>query len=290
VLVVGYASRFARSLEAHVDARRAFHAAGASILFADEGVLTSDEDAWERWAREAVEAEAYSRKLSRRVREGLAAKRDRLGEPGGRPPFGFTRAGRPPVLVPIPEAIEQVRRAFALSAAGHSDHEVAQELGLPLFTVRGILTNPIHLGRLHDGTPARVGATIAPGLWNAAAAHRSKRATNAGRPASPARAYGLAGLLVCAACAAPLMGDTGTYRHRAACDAFRAAVGGAHRAPKGHGVSVPADEMDAAVGALLGRVSLRADRIAATVATFRSDDAVTDTVALARIDRDRSAA
>lgn len=30
VLVVGYASRFARSLEAHVDARRAFHAAGAS--------------------------------------------------------------------------------------------------------------------------------------------------------------------------------------------------------------------------------------------------------------------
>lgn len=70
VLVVGYASRFARSLEAHVDARRLFHAAGAAILFVDERVLTSDEDAWERWAREAVEAEAYSRKLSRRVGKG----------------------------------------------------------------------------------------------------------------------------------------------------------------------------------------------------------------------------
>ena len=39
VLVVGYASRFARSLEAHVDARRALHSAGAAILFADEQIL-----------------------------------------------------------------------------------------------------------------------------------------------------------------------------------------------------------------------------------------------------------
>jgi len=99
ILVVGYASRFARSLEAHVDARRAFHAAGAAILFADERILSSDEGAWEAWAREAVEAESYSRKLSRRVTEGYAAKRRRLGVPGGnRAPFGLLREGRPSIM------------------------------------------------------------------------------------------------------------------------------------------------------------------------------------------------
>ena len=46
VLVVGYASRFARSLEAHVDARRAFHAAGASILFADDNKATVTRRVW----------------------------------------------------------------------------------------------------------------------------------------------------------------------------------------------------------------------------------------------------
>lgn len=290
VLVVGYASRFARSLEAHVDARRAFHAAGAAVLFVDEGVLTSDEDAWERWAQLTVEAESYSRRLSKRVKEGLAQKRRRLGEPGGRPPFGFTRDGRPPVLVPIPERIATVRRIFELSAGGFTDQEAAAAVDLPLFTVRGVLTNPIYLGRLRDGTPARVGATIDPGTWNAAAARRAKRASNAGRPAHPARAYGLGGLLSCMACSAPLMGDTGKYRHRDTCDAFRDAVHGSRRPSKGRSASVPADELDAAVSDLLRRFALRADRIAAIVAAHRAGDTVTDHVTLARIERERGAA
>lgn len=291
VLVVGYASRFARSLEAHVDARRAFHAAGASILFADEGVLTSCEDKWDSWAREAVEAESYSRKLSRRVREGLAEKRRRLGEPGGRPPFGFTREGRPPVLVPVAERIDQVLRIFELAAAGHTDAEAAAAVELPLFTVRGILTNPIYVGRLRDGTAARVGATIDTRLWNAAARRRSRRATNTGRPAHPARAYGLGHLVECAACHAPLRGDTGRYRHRDACDDFRAASDGLRRASHGSSASVPADEMDAIVARLLGRMALRADRIAATVAAFRADEAVVvDHVALARVEQSRTTA
>jgi DNA invertase Pin-like site-specific DNA recombinase len=85
VLVVGYVSRFARDLETAVTARRQLHAAGAGILFADERILTSDEDAWERWAREAVEAEAYSRRLGKRIAEGYEAKRRRLGDPGREP-------------------------------------------------------------------------------------------------------------------------------------------------------------------------------------------------------------
>ena len=47
VLVVGYVSRFARDLRTAVNARHDLHAAGAAILFCDERVLTSDEDAWE---------------------------------------------------------------------------------------------------------------------------------------------------------------------------------------------------------------------------------------------------
>lgn len=290
VLVVGYASRFARSLEAHVDARRAFHAAGAAILFADEDVLTSDEDTWERWAREAVESETYSRKLSKRVKEGLAAKRRRLGEPGGQPPYGFRREGRPPVLVPIPERIDQVRQAFTLSAGGHSDQEVATALALPLFTVRGILTNPIHVGRLRDGSPARIGPTIDHALWNAAANRRARRATNAGRPAHPSRPYGLGQLAVCAECEAPLMGDTGKYRHRDTCEAFQRAVHGSRRPSAGRSASVPADWLDGVAEDVLGRVALRADRIAAVVAELRTGGAVADTVTLARIERERSAA
>lgn len=290
VLVVGYASRFARSLEAHVDARRAFHAAGAAILFADEEVLSSDDGAWERWAREAVEAEAYSRKLSRRVAEGLAAKRRRLGEPGGQPPYGFERTGRPPVLAPIPERIEQVRQVFTLSAAGHSDAEVAQAVGLPLFTIRGILTNPIHVGRLRDGTPARVGATIDTSLWNAAARHRARRATNTGQPACRSRDYALRGLVVCAGCDRRLIGDTGYYRHHEACEAFTVATRGLRRAPFGRSVSVPASDYDGVALAILRRMSLRADAIVRAVAAYRSTEEVVDTVALARIERERGAA
>ena len=95
VLVVGYVSRFARDLRTAVNARHDLHARGAVILFADERVLSSDEDEWERWAREAVEAEAYSRRLGKRIREGYAAKRRRLGVPGGnKAPLGTVRRGR----------------------------------------------------------------------------------------------------------------------------------------------------------------------------------------------------
>ena len=53
---------------------------------------------WETWAREAVEAEAYSRRLGRRIAEGYAAKRRRHADPGGRAPFGFRRVGESALL------------------------------------------------------------------------------------------------------------------------------------------------------------------------------------------------
>ena len=95
LLVVGYVSRFARDLRTAVNARHDLHAAGAAILFCDERVLTSDEDGWELFAREAVEAEAYSRRLGKRIREGYAAKFRRFADQAGNPGWGFRRvAGR----------------------------------------------------------------------------------------------------------------------------------------------------------------------------------------------------
>ena len=106
VLLVGYVSRFTRNLLTAVNARQDLHAAGAAILFCDERVLSSDEDEWEAWARETVEAEAYSRRLGKRIREGYAAKFRRLADPGGHPPLGFTRAEEPPqTLVVGPDTI-----------------------------------------------------------------------------------------------------------------------------------------------------------------------------------------
>lgn len=81
VLVVGYVSRSAGDLRTAVSARHDIHEQGAVILFADEWVLNSDEDEWERWAREAVGTEAYSR-LGKRIREGYAATRRQLCVPG----------------------------------------------------------------------------------------------------------------------------------------------------------------------------------------------------------------
>ena len=116
VLVVGYVSRFARDLLTAVNARHDLPAGGAVILFADERVLSSDEDEPERWAREAVEAEAYSRRLGKRIREAYAAKRRRLGVPGGsKAPLDTVRDRR---TIEIDEAgLAIVRHVYELAAA-----------------------------------------------------------------------------------------------------------------------------------------------------------------------------
>ena len=185
VLLVGYVSRFARDLRTAVNARHELHAAGAAVLFADERLLSSDEEAWETWAREAVEAEAYSRRLGRRIAEGYAAKRRRHADPGGRPPYGFRRVGDPPLVEPDPDRIETVQRIFALSAAGRTDRQVASEVGLGLYVVRSLLTNPLVAGRLRDGTPTRFAAGIDPALYAAVQDRRAARTSR--RPGRTAR-------------------------------------------------------------------------------------------------------
>jgi DNA invertase Pin-like site-specific DNA recombinase len=148
VLVVGYVSRFLRNLKQTLIAiEDHLHAAGVVVVFADERLLSSDPDSWDQLAREAHDAEASSRKQSKRVREGLAAKRRRLGVPGGnRPPYGYLRQRSNPAtprspqqLVLDPAAAPVVTRAISLSASGLTDREVARDVGLELTHVREVL-------------------------------------------------------------------------------------------------------------------------------------------------------
>lgn len=290
VLVVGYVSRFARDLRTAVNARHELHAAGAAVLFADERLLSSDEEAWESWAREAVEAEAYSRRLGKRIREGYAAKRRRLADPGGRPPFGMRR-NADKLLEPDPERYNVVCSVFELAAARLTDRDVAARTGVSLYTVRGMLRNPLYAGRLPDGSSTRFAALVEPALWNEVQDVRERRSRRDGRPAIR-RPYALS-MLHCAGCGRRLIGDTGRYRHTDACSAFTAAAAPTRRTPRGRhrvleGRSYAAAAYERLVREVLGRVALGADVIAEVVADTRAPEP--DRLALLRVDRERDAA
>jgi DNA invertase Pin-like site-specific DNA recombinase len=233
VLVVGYASRFARSLEAHVDARRAFHAAGAVILFADERILSSDEDGWEHWAREAVEAEAYSRRLARRIREAYEAK-FRLGDQGGSAGLGFIRTSPPEARLAIDPAImPRVVALFEGYASGTvSYRDLEAETGIKADAIRPILANPIYNGWAvrHRRSPheRRIAASwrsdppVNDELWARVQRLRAERHTGGG--GQPKRIHPLAGRLWCT-CGRRIRADVATprgyvyrrYRHDVGC-------------------------------------------------------------------------
>jgi len=208
VLVVGYVSRFARDLRTAVNARHDLHAAGASILFCDEQVLTSDDDAWEAFAREAVEAEAYSRRLSKRIREGYAAKFRRLGDQAGNAPLGFEREGPARTLAIDPTTILQAVRVFELYACGSlSIDEVAAHVALAPDRVRAMLANPIYNGWMRRyrrsrreervEAPWRAAPPISDELWQRVSDLRLRRTRGVGVGRRRKAVDPLAGLLHC---------------------------------------------------------------------------------------------
>ena len=224
VLVVGYVSRFARDLFTAVNARHDLHEAGAALFFADERVL-SDEDAWEAWAREAVEAEAYSRRLGRRVREGYAVKiRDCVDQGGGLVPVGFRRTPERKLLEPDPATIPIAIRVWELAAQGVPDAAIAVEVELSLWRVRGVLRSQLYGGRLSDGRATLFAAPVETRTIELAQAHRRSR-TRVGNRLRTNRTYALSGggPLVCDSCGRAAKGDTrgrrngdkvAVYRHR----------------------------------------------------------------------------
>lgn len=298
VLVVGYASRFSRNLQQTLNAvNDHLHPAGVVILFADEGLLSSDPNHWEQFNREALEAESYSRKLSKRVGEGYAAKRRRTGVPGGnRAPLGTLREGRPSRLAIDEENLALVRRAYDLSAAGMTDREVAANVGLRLTHVREVLTNPFYAGWLSDGSKSALGTLIEPVIWDKVQALRS-RYSRRHRGSIHRRQYALSGLLVCGACGRRLTGHSGRYRHVDACSAFKAAAPRTRRAfsrnydGRLRGESYRSACYDDMVGAALGKAAASAKLMTETMPKALAPDlAGVDVFTRARLERDRQAA
>ncbi len=279
VLVVGYVSRFARDLRTAVNARHELHGAGACLLFADERLLSSDEEAWETWARETVEAEAYSRRLSKRIREGYASKRRRFQDPGGLVPYGFRRSGPQHLVEPDPETLPAAVRAYELAATGAHDAEIASELGLTLWTVRGILRSSIYAGRLEDGTPTRFPALVDPVVAEQARAQRERWARSGHDAHRRHRVYPLTnrGPLVCEQCGRPLKGAAPTnreqrvYRHPDRCDAWRYA-------------DTPVEILDAQVHTLLQGAAPDSESAARIRRALAVPSVTPDRLAIARLD------
>ena len=295
VLLVGYTSRFIRDLALNLHYRRVFHNLGVVIFMCDDHLLTSNAEDWERLVDKAKAAEISSRDQSKNVRSGYAAKKDRDNDPGGRPPFGFRRnEGK---LIEIdPERIDSAKRAFTLALERLTDREIAARLGLPLCTLRGILTSPLYVGRLRDGGLANWEPVVDVTTWNAVAELRASRCRRTpGRPETR-RTY-LLPMLECEACGRRLVGDKDRYRHINACEEFRAVVPQPERPTRGQhlripGQSYPRIDFESLVPLVLERVSLGAADIASTVSLYHSMRGPgPDPLALAKIahERDRAA-
>ena len=300
VLVVGYVSRFLRNLKQTLIAvEDHLHTAGVVVLFADERLLSSDPSSWDQFIREAHEAEAYSRKLSKRVSEGYAAKRRRLGVPGGnKMPYGLIREGKPSVLRVDEEQAAVVIRAYQLAASGSTDWEVAAQTGLAKTHVSEVLTNPIYAGRLRTGEVAAIAPIIDPSLWSTVQTRRERRRTRTPGRIVKGR-YALR--LCCAGCGRYLFGDVGRYRHPPpTCEGFLAAkpVVRCRRARNRDGVDTrikghcyPQEWYEDAVGELLGKVGdLDDGAMTEIVRLYGEGLAKPDELTLARIEREREEA
>jgi DNA invertase Pin-like site-specific DNA recombinase len=302
VLTVRYFSRFMRNVKQALIFRDEMHARGAVVYVCDERILSSDERGWDEWVREAHDAEAFSRKLSRRVGEGYAAKRRRLGVPGGnRPPLGYLRVRSDPgnqrspqQLVVDPEKAPLVRRAFELSASGLTDREVAAAIGVRLTHLREILTNPAYLGQLRTGEASGGPALIPTPLWDQTVVVRSRYSRRNRGPVSQ-RTYPLSTLLVCASCGRRLTGHVGRYRHVDACTEFKAAkpTQTPWKSPgdgRVKGESYKAEVYDDLVPQLLDRVQIGAVTVTNVISGLTTYPDTTFTVARIRREREIAAA
>ena len=231
--------------------------------------------------------------------EGYAAKRRRLGVPGGnKMPYGIIREGKPSVLRVDEEQAAVVVRAYQLAATGSTDWEVAAQTGLAKTHVSEVLTNPIYAGRLRTGEPAAIAPIVDPSLWSTVQTRRERRRTRTPGRIVKGR-YALRPC--CAGCGKYLFGDVGRYRHPPpTCEGFLAAkpVVRCRRARNREGIdtrvkghSYPQEWYEDAVGGLLGKVGELDDQAMTEVVRLYSEGlAKPDELTLARIEREREEA
>ena len=291
VLVVAYVARWQRNLRQTLNLLEDdLHPAGVCVWFEDEELLSSNDRHWDHLVDEAKAADSWLRKHRRRVKEGYAAKLTTKRDPGGHPPLGFRR-GPDKLLEPDPETLPVVGRIYLLSSDGINDQEIADRVGLPINTVRGVLTSPLYLGKLRDGGPANWPPVVDLEVARRSAVGRARRATNTGRQAAPSRPYALS-MLRCASCGIRIAGDTDFYRHDKPCREFMAATPPRPKGWRGRrdGKGYRRTVYEDAIGKVLDRVALGADVLTHVVGMVVSPPSSPDGQALARIERERDAA
>ena len=231
ILAVAYFSRWSRDVEVALRIRRELHGAGVTLLFADEGFLSADDDAHERYLDEAVAAEKFSHRLSRTIRRTYMAKFERYGDQAGSPGLGFVRTPQPEARLAIdPPGMSRVVELFERYARGDISYRVpARQSGVAEGALRAILTNPLYNGwavrdrRSRDerrlAAPLRADPPVSDDLWARVAAIRAERVKTAGRQ-RPKRVHLLAKRMFCT-CGRAVSADTVTrpsgphrrYRH-----------------------------------------------------------------------------
>ena len=232
VLVVAYVSRFCRNVDVGTTIREQLHAAGATIYFADERILLSDDDDWKRWIDLLVEAEHFSRNLKRTMERTYRSKFRTHKDPGGMYALGFRRShGEPSVLEVNPDTIGRPVAAFERYALGNiSTDDLAVEFGMHPEAVKPMLRNRVYNGWVQrygqwEAAAWRANPPVSDELWDRVQTVRESR----NRGTAPRRKDVpdlLDGLLYCADCGQRLWSDgidgsgARRKRHRAPCPAW----------------------------------------------------------------------
>jgi predicted site-specific integrase-resolvase len=281
VVMVAYASRWARDEFDGFSTLKALHEATGCLVVADKALLSTDEGRFTELAREIVEAAHYSRELSRNIRDGIAEKLRIRGDVWSHPLLGFHRTGEHRTIQPDPKMMPTAIRAFEMASNGMPDQAIADNLGVTLWRIRGALRSPLYVGRLPDGRPTTFSPPVPLHTWERAQAERHRRSKSGHHPRH--RLYPLSdrGPLVCDRCGRPLKGRARYrrggairyYRHDDNCEAWQSA-------------EVRAEQLEEQVGRLLDGAKPNRESAARIRAALQTPPPAIDRTHLARIDRE----
>ncbi len=232
VLLVDHTSRFGRNQEECIRYKGELQRLNKIVVFVSQGIISgSDRDFLSERINETLD-EAYSRNLSRYVREGKARKAD-AGHALGHAPLGYrhekAKSGRGAWAVPDEGTMPTLLALLQGYASGeHSFKSLATALNSQGFTssrgnpftegsIAWVLSNPFYNGKFyfHKSTPyqeLRDGVHEVPEkvrtLWNRCQEVRREKALSP-QPSPRSRhnrVYPLTGVLVCDNCGEPFHG------------------------------------------------------------------------------------
>ncbi len=163
VLVVYDTSRWARNEADAFTYQATLAAAGVRIYYVMERAWSDEDDRAVVIGMNHVMNADYSRRLSRKIRDGYAAKFEQLGLPGGTAPWGYRFADGSRRLVATEDAKIRALALHLYATGEHSTRTLADELNGRGHRINGraftqwsiveILRNPIAIGvtRRHAG-------------------------------------------------------------------------------------------------------------------------------------------